>query len=257
MGNSSTKSKKKKISAAHTTTENFSTTAQTENETETGEILAAKALQEEEEIIIKCSLEQMVKSFFQDYVIVWHDPDVNSHENRQYFVRLKKFCDVVVFTEWQKARDFLQTTSTTCHVITSGTNGELLVKEINQLQSITKIYVFCGNKEYHSNWAKNYDKVSCIETHIEDVLSRIQQNLLEWYKQASSLKLNLPAFAPIFNESDKSQVNNLHFFLKVIPNFQNRLQAKKWLSQPLKNHLLRSTKYSIYCRLWRKLSKLQ
>jgi len=57
-------------------------------------------------------------------------------------------------------------------------------------------------------------------------VKKIQENLLKWYEQQSSLKLNLPAFAPIFNGSDKSQMNHLHHFLKVIPNFENREQAK-------------------------------
>lgn len=179
-----------------------------------------------EDIIIKCNLEEMTKSFFQDYVIVWHDPNINSQENQQYITQLKKFCDVLTFTEWQKARDFVQSSPTACHIVTSGTNGEVFAKEIHQLPSVVNIYIFCGNKDYHSQWAKNYSKVSCIEMDIQSLLSQIQSNLLSWYKHASSLKLNLPAFAPIFNDSDKSQMNNLHRFLKIIPRFENRLQAK-------------------------------
>jgi len=223
------KIKKESISTAHALREDILTARTGRQDFSTAQTIQKdipESRTSTEDIIIKCSLEQMIKSFFQDYVIVWHDPNVNSQENQQYVVQLKKFYDVFTFTEWQKARDFLQTTNTTCHVITSGTNGELLVKEIHGTRSAVNIYIFCGNKDYHSNWAKNYHKVSCIETDIEKVISHIQFNLLEWYKQASSLKLNLPAFAPIFNDSDKSQMNNLHRFLKVLPNFQNRLQAK-------------------------------
>ncbi len=34
------------------------------------------------EIIIKCSIKEMIRAFFQDYVIVWHDPNVNIQENQ-------------------------------------------------------------------------------------------------------------------------------------------------------------------------------
>jgi len=185
-----------------------------------------KDLATEEDIIVKCKLEEMVKQFFKDYVIVWHDPNMNSRENKRYLIQLEKFCEVKLFTEWKKASDYITEIKATCHVITSGTNGEVLVKEIFPRENVSVIYIFCGNKDHHSTWAKNYQKVSCIETHIQSLLDCVKQNLLEWYKHASSLRMNLPAFAPIFNDSDKSEMNNLHRYLKVIPNFKNRLQAK-------------------------------
>ena len=188
--------------------------------------VSTSQLIEGQEIIIKCALEEITKDFFKDYTIIWHDPHVNSDENQKYIVQLEKFCEVFTFTEWEKAKDHIQSTQAACHLITSGTNGELFVNEISLNQNVTYIYVFCANKDHHSSWTQNNQKISCVETDIEKVLSQIQQNLMEWYKQASSRKLSLPAFAPIFNDSDKSQMNNLHRFLKVIPNFQNRLQAK-------------------------------
>ena len=210
----------------------------------------------EKEIIIKCSLEEMMRAFFKDYVIVWHDPNVKNQENQQYITRLKKFCEVFRFTEWEKVKDYIQSAQAVCHIITSGTNGELLTKEISTSQSVANIYVFCGNKAYHSTWAQNYHKVSCVETEIEAILSKIQQNLLEWYKEASSLKLNLPAFAPIFNDSDKSEMNHLHRYLRIIPKFKNREQAKddfvrlsrKIYSDPINEKLLKEfeTDYNRY-----------
>jgi len=57
---------------------------------------------QEDEIIIKCSLEQVVKGFFQDYVIVWHHPNLSSQKNQQYFVQLKKFCEVFTLARGQQ-----------------------------------------------------------------------------------------------------------------------------------------------------------
>jgi len=180
----------------------------------------------QQDIIIKCPLEEIIKSFFKDYEVVWHDPNLNSQENEQYMAQLKKFCPIQCFTEWEKALIYLRETKKLCHVITSGTNGELLTKEIDSKENVSNIYVFCRNKDYHVIWSKNYQKIACVETEIQDILNQIQQKLLEFYKQSSSLTYNLPAFAPIFNLTHKSQMNNLHRFLKVIPNFENREQAK-------------------------------
>jgi len=174
---------------------------------------------------VKCSLQEMVRRFFNDYVIVWYDAEIDSNENKQYIAQLERFCEVKTFTKWQEAATCVIESTAACHVITSGANGEELAKEIFSTKNVVQIYVFCFKKEQHEAWAKQY-KISCIETHIQRVLDKIQANLLEWYQQKSSAKMNLPAFAPIFNDTDKSEMNNLHRLLKVIPNFKNRQQAK-------------------------------
>ena len=182
--------------------------------------------QEQDEIIIKCSLEEMTKAFFKDYEIIWQDPNVNSQENQQYLTKLEKLCKVKAFTEWKQAENYLNTAKTVCHVITAGTNGEFLVNEIFSSQNVPRIFSFCQDEEEHSPPSKHYEKILCTETNIEDVIAQIQKNLLRWYKQTSSLRLDLPAFAPIFDDHDKSKMNHLHYYLKVIPSFHNRAQAK-------------------------------
>ena len=93
------------------------------------------------EIVIKCSLEEMMKVFFKDYVIVWHDPNANSLENQQYIAQLTRFCDVFTFTEWEKASAYIRETKTVCHIVTSGTNGELLVQRIFKRENVCNIYL--------------------------------------------------------------------------------------------------------------------
>ena len=179
----------------------------------------------DKDIIVKCTREEMIKRFFNDYEIVWFDSEVKSNENRKYIAQLEKFYEVKTFTEWKEASTYIVEAKTACHVITSGKNGESLTKEIFSSSHVVEIYIFCQNKAHHEAWAKDYNKISCIETDIQKVLNQIQLNLKKWYKQFSSMKRNLPAFAPIFNDSDKSEMNNLHRYLRIIPNFQNTEQA--------------------------------
>ncbi len=184
-------------------------------------------MENSEDIIVKCSLEEITQSFLKEDMIVWHDPDLNSQKNRHYIFQLEKICQVFTFTEWQKASSFIKEAHGICHVVTSETNGEFLVKQISENQSLSNIFIICKDQNYHSNWTTKYPKVSCIEIQIEHLLSQIQLTLLEGFRGKSSLKLNLPAFAPIFNDSDKSEMNNLHRYLKFIPKFKNRKQAKE------------------------------
>jgi len=181
----------------------------------------------DEDIIVKCSLDEMVKQFFKEYVAVWHDPNVDCPENQKYLAQLGKLCEVKAFKDWEKASEYIREAKTSCHVITAGTNGESLVKEICMYEHVSEIYVFCQNIEYHSSWARNYEKVASVVTDIGTILEQVQKILLQWYKRASSLKITLPAFAPIFNDRDKSDMNQLHRHLKAISLWKNRLQAKR------------------------------
>jgi len=182
--------------------------------------------EEDEEIIIKCGLDEIIKQFFKEYVVAWHDPDVNSPENLKYIHQIEKFCEVKTFTDWKKASTYIREAKAICHVITSGTNGESLIKEIHLSQQVSQIHILCQNKDCHSSLFTNYEKVSSVETDLKTIVNQIEQSLLNWYKQASSLKTTLPAFAPVFDESDKSTMNNLHRYLKVIPRFKSYSQAK-------------------------------
>jgi hypothetical protein len=188
-----------------------------------------QSIESQEEIIIMSSVKDMVKYFLRENVIIWHDPNVHSSENTAYITELKNICDVQVFVDWKEASNYLkkETQLSCCKVITSGTNGELFVKEISSLPFITSIYVFCGNISYHKTWANQYLKIMCVENRFESVLEKIKQSMITWQRTSSSLRVDLPSFAPIFDDVDLSKMNNLQFYLQGFVNFKNRSQAKK------------------------------
>ena len=94
--------------------------------------------------------------------------------------------------------------------------------ESNEKNSKEDIIIKCSIDEIRKHFFQDY---LYIERSIEDILTTINQNLQIWEKKSPSRK-NLPAFAPIFDDCDKSSLNHIHRYLKVIPNFKNRLQAK-------------------------------
>jgi len=182
--------------------------------------------QKESEIIIKNSVEEMAKLFVKEYIIVWHDPNIDSPENSDYIQDLRKISEVKTFSDWEEASNYVQSIEKICNVITSGKNGEVLVKDIANQSNVLGFYVFCGNIEFHSQWAQYYAKVMCVEDDMNNILAKLKKVLLEWQKEESSLRIGFPAFAPIFDDMDKSENNYLHLKLKGLVNFKNREQAK-------------------------------
>ena len=108
-----------------------------------------------------------------------------------------------------------------------GTNGELIVKEISDIKNISTIHVFCRNIENHKEWSNQSPKVVSIDNEFKKLLENITHYKMIWQRQSSSLRVNLPAFAPIFDDSDKSRNIYLHAYLKGFINFKNREQSKK------------------------------
>ena len=51
--------------------------------------------------------------------------------------------------------------------------------------------------------------------------------MIYWKKIKSSRRVDLPSFAPIFDDMDLSEMNYLPFYLKGLVNFENRDQAKR------------------------------
>ena len=67
-----------------------------------------------------------------------------------------QFCD-----NESNCEAYLRGQSTSDHVvfIVSGALGKNLVPKIHDLPQIIDIYVYCGKKTEHSQWAKNFAKV--------------------------------------------------------------------------------------------------
>ena len=177
-------------------------------------------LTSKKDIITKCQVGELAKHLFKDFVIVWYDPEPNFE---QFPIPLQNLCEMAqTFQTWETALVFLHETKKRCYVITTGdSEGEIFVRNIQAKENISDIYIL--SKDDNSQRAKNYQKISAVETQIENIFDKIEQKLLTWFNQESSLKLNLPKFAPVVG----CPQNKLHRYLKVIPtNFENRDQAK-------------------------------
>ncbi|CAF0977971.1 unnamed protein product [Rotaria sp. Silwood1] len=92
--------------------------------------------------------------------LIWLDASVNDFDHnyqvqqhlRTLINRLRTFESVDVYEQYiqslsKEDRIFL---------ITNGQLGRQIVSHINQLQQISSIYVYCMNKNFNDEWAKQY-----------------------------------------------------------------------------------------------------
>ena len=182
---------------------------------------------QEGEIIIKCHIDEIVKQLCKSYQVVWCDPNVNAEENKEFIDELKTICDLKTFSDYIEAFSYLQTHLPLCQVITSDTHGELIVKEISQLECVSSVYVFCQNVDYDSAWAQKFPKVNCVEKIFGNLLSQIQRTKANWQKISSSWINDLPHFASLFDDVDTSDAYYRHLYQQGLTNFRDRELAKE------------------------------
>ena len=60
-------------------------------------------------------------------------------------------------------------------VITSGSFGKELVPRMHDLPGLDAIYIFCGNKQYHEQWSRTWNKVRAVETDIKLIGEALQK----------------------------------------------------------------------------------
>ena len=174
-----------------------------------------------EEFDIKSTIPDIAAKFLKECLLIWHDPNVNGQHNLPIAEALRTICDIKRFSDWEKAARFIKETSAVCHVITSGTNGELLVKEIYDLPNVWSIYIFCGNVEFHSSWAKNYSKVACVQNQVTPFVSTVNGEVCRWQREVSTLRLGFPGFMLLFDDEAKMD------FSASVVSFENRQEAKR------------------------------
>ena len=172
----------------------------------------------EDEIIIMCGIDELTKLFYKQHIIVWYDPHNKSKSKLKYLTELTTVSEVQVFQSWQEASNYIKKTQHLCQIISSGADGELFVKAISEESHVLFIYIFDENIDPLSEWVSANPKIASVETKFRSLQVKIHKN---------SLKIDFPAFAPVFNDTDTSHMNKLHFYLRGLIDFKNRDQAKR------------------------------
>ena len=182
---------------------------------------------EKDEVIVMCEIQEMTKRFVIEYHLLWLDP---THQTQAYLKEVEtmrmQYDLKISAADWKDVKDQIQNEKTTYHLIISVIKDETILKEIEDISNISLIFIFNNNLPASLNSSK-YPKIKCVESNIEGLLLKINECLVEWQRKESSVRTNFPAFAPIFDDYDKSKMNYLHYYLQGLTNFQNRTQAKR------------------------------
>ncbi|CAF1028347.1 unnamed protein product [Rotaria sp. Silwood1] len=121
--------------------------------------------------------QQRRRQMAENYLVIWVDGNINM-ANEHCQNTLTQLCGVVnevnQCTTAEKCIETLQENSEkTSFVISSGALGQHLVPEIHGMPKLDGIYIFCGNKQRHQEWAKNWSKIKGVHTSIKYICEKL------------------------------------------------------------------------------------
>ena len=171
-----------------------------------------------EDIQIQGKVDDLAKLFFEDFAIVWYNPNSDSKSSKTHLKKLNTLNEVVVFQVWQQALEYIQHRNTPLQVIISGEDAEALAKAISNESNVSSIYIFDEDLKIYSQWISTNPRITSVESKFNSLLSKLHRE---------SLKLDFPVFAPVISGIDTIKMNRLHLYLIGLTQFKNRDKAKQ------------------------------
>ncbi|CAF0750595.1 unnamed protein product [Adineta ricciae] len=145
--------------------------------------------------------------FVEDIILIWLDsslakPDDSTKNALEQLVRVtdifKKFADVEQCCQFissvQDEKIFL---------IVSGSLGPKIAPQIENLNQVSSIFIYCGNKANHEQWTKQYKKIRSLHTQVRELCETVKFQIRQYDKSITSISI-LPVSATMqMNPSNK------------------------------------------------------
>ena len=116
---------------------------------------------------------------FENTLLIWLDGNIdpNNEECRETIAQLKCVTGLVdTFTDDEKCIEFIKRKNEKeTHMIISGAYGKHVVPRIHDMSQVKSIFIFCGNKKYHEQWAKEWLKIRNVYTEIGPICEGLKE----------------------------------------------------------------------------------
>lgn len=129
----------------------------------------------------------------QNILLIWLDNNIdeNSADCRNTLSQLRRAVNMInTYRDVNQCIQFLQTIENekAC-VIISGSLGQTVVPQIHDMIQIDCIFIFCGNKQYHEQWARKWPKIRGVLTQIVPICEALQKAAQQCERNATPISL--------------------------------------------------------------------
>ncbi|CAF2935718.1 unnamed protein product [Rotaria sp. Silwood2] len=144
----------------------------------------------------------------ENFIVVWLDPNINvSNEDcANSIAQLRQIVNLIkTFTDPDQCVDFLlEVKVEKIFLIVSDSFGQYIIPLIEQITELDSIYVFCGDKSNHEQWAEKYSKVRGVFTRIELICQELIQDIRQSNNHLSPISIVSASSAASLSELDPS-----------------------------------------------------
>ncbi|UJR23096.1 hypothetical protein I4U23_026119 [Adineta vaga] len=127
----------------------------------------------------------------QNVLLIWLDSNIDNNnedcQNTKTHLRRVVY-DLNTYTDSDQCIQFIETIKDrkVCMII-SGSLGQLIVPQVHKLSQVDSIFIFCGNKQRHEGWAKDWPKIMGVFTEIEPICEALKQAAARCEQNAVSM----------------------------------------------------------------------
>ncbi|CAF1360255.1 unnamed protein product [Rotaria sordida] len=111
------------------------------------------------------------------YFLIWLDNStVNIQKKQHTQVELRSSIHYLkIFSDEEQCENYIRSLSNVDRIIfiTNTQLGKKFIPRIHQLPQITSIYVFCLDKSKYQAWANQYEKIKCLVSQYDELISQI------------------------------------------------------------------------------------
>jgi tetratricopeptide (TPR) repeat protein len=127
----------------------------------------------------------------QNVLLLWLDNNIddNNDDCRNTVTQLRRAVhNINKFTDGDECVEFLQSMDNdkACMII-SGSLGQHIVPRVHDMSQMDSIFIFCGNKKRHEQWAKEWPKIKGVFTDITPICEALKQAAQQCEQNAISI----------------------------------------------------------------------
>ncbi|CAF0822971.1 unnamed protein product [Adineta steineri] len=115
----------------------------------------------------------------QNVLLIWLDSNIDETDDdcQNTITKLRSVVnDVNRYTNGDKCLEFIQTVvdKKVCMII-SGSLGQQIMPRAHNMSQVDSIFIFCGNKKLHEQWAKDWPKIKGVFTDITPLCEALKK----------------------------------------------------------------------------------
>ncbi|CAF1358544.1 unnamed protein product [Adineta steineri] len=132
----------------------------------------------------------------QNVLLIWLDNNIdkNNEDCQNTITQLRRAVnEISIYTDVDQCLEFIQTIidKKVCMII-PGYFGQHIVPRVHNMPGVDSIFVFCGNKNHHEQWIKDWPKIKGVFTDIKPICKALKSTARQCEQNAMPMSFVAP-----------------------------------------------------------------